>query len=204
MPVRLWAAATAAAALLAVHTASAMATDDAATDPPTPTPVPGLPELPDVAGSVVYVVTVTTTVTTTITTAPITVIAAPVTTTVNNNSTSTSSNSATSAPAQAAPPAAETEQTSRRGRMEINLRGCRPRDASGKRFARIQTQLKLPRDTRLVVRVNGRQVGTLDLGGGGSANTKPVPLRIKVRPDGVLSIWRPSGRVLTTQGCSAR
>jgi hypothetical protein len=200
MPLRPWAAATAAAALLVVHTATAAATDTAGTDPsptptPTPTSVPGLPELPDVAGSVIYVVTVTTTITTTTVTAPITVIAAPVTTTVNN-ATSNTTSSSTSANTQAA-----TE--SKRGRMEINLRGCR-RGADGARFARMQTEVKLPRGTQLVMRVNGRQVGVLDLGPARDATAKPVPLRIKVQPDGRLSIYRPSGRVLATQGCSAR
>jgi hypothetical protein len=61
--------------------------------------------------------------------------------------------------------------------------------------------MRLPRGTRLVVRVNGRQVGVLDLGG--DTKGKPIPLRIKVRRDGMLIIWRPSGRVLNTQGCGA-
>jgi hypothetical protein len=208
MPVRPWAAATAVAALLVAHTATAAATDTVGTDPsPTPTPTPtavppGLPELPDVAGSVIYVVTVTTTITTTTVTAPITVIAAPITTTVNNAaSTTTNTSTSSSTPAAAPAPGAETERN--RGRMEINLRGCR-RGAAGARFARMQTQVRLPRGTQLVVRVNGRQVGVLDLGPGGDATAKPVPLRIRVQRDGVLSIWRPSGRVLTSQGCSAR
>ena len=211
MPVRPWAAATVAAALLVAHTATAAATDTVGTDPsptptPTPTPtavVPGLPELPDVAGSVIYVVTVTTTITTTTTTAPITVVAAPITTTVNN-ATSNTTNSSTSANTQAAtPPAGGAETEHSRGRMEINLRGCRP-SATGDRFARVQTQIRLPRGTQLVMRVNGRQVGVLDLGAGGGATAKSVPLRIKVQRDGMLSIWRPSGRVLATQGCSVR
>jgi hypothetical protein len=199
MLVRPWAAVTAATALLAVHTATAAATDQ--TDPqPTPTPVPGLPDLPDTAGSVIYVVTVTTTVTTTTTTAPITVVAAPITTTVNNNSTTNNSSSNTSAPAAAAP--ADDDETERReGRMEINLRGCR-KTAKGHRFARMQTQVRLPRGMQLVLRVNGRQVGVLDLAPG-DEKSKSIPLRIKVRRDGRLSIWRPSGRVLATQGCSA-
>jgi hypothetical protein len=208
MPVRPWAAATAAAALLAVPTATAAATDTTDIDPlptPTPTPTPDiLPDLPDVAGSVIYVVTVTTTITTTTVTAPITVIAAPITTTVNNNSNSSATtNSSTNASAPTAQPSpSPAPQVERHdGRMEINLRGCR-RTATGHRFARMQTQVRLPRGTQLVVRVNGRQVGTLDLGGAGGS--KAVPLRIKVRPDGMLSIWRPSGRVLSTQGCSAR
>jgi hypothetical protein len=202
MPVRPWAAATAAAALLAVHTATAAATDTVDTDPPptptpAPTPVPGLPELPDTAGSVIYVVTVTTTITTTTTTAPITVVAAPITTTVNNNTANTTNTSSSTSTPAAAP--AEDAETSH-GRMEINLRGCR-RTAKGDRFARMQTQVRLPRGTQLVVRVNGRQVGVLDLGG--DRKGKPIPLRIKVRRDGMLSIWRPSGRVLATQGCGS-
>ncbi|MDA0165643.1 hypothetical protein OM076_35580 [Solirubrobacter ginsenosidimutans] len=206
MPVRPWAVATAAAALMVAHTATASATDPVGTDPtPTPTPTtvpPGLPELPDVAGSVIYVVTVTTTVTTTTVTAPITVVAAPITTTVNNatnNTTNNSTSSTTQAPAPA--PGAQTER--KRGRMEINLRGCQS-GAAGDRFARMQTQVRLPRGTQLIVRVNGRQVGVLDLGAGSDATAKPVPLRIRVQRNGMLSIWRPSGRVLTSQGCSAR
>jgi hypothetical protein len=205
MPVRTWAAATAAAALLAAHTATAAATDNVETDPPptpTPTPVPGLPELPDVAGSVIYVVTVTTTITTTTVTAPITVVAAPITTTVNNTDNTT--NNSTSTSTQAAPGAEGAEATRSRGRMEVNLRGCRRRGAAGARFGRMQTQMRLPRGTQLVVRVNGRQVGVLDLDAGRDATAKPIPLRITVRRDGMLSIWRPSGRLLATQGCSAR
>jgi hypothetical protein len=205
MPVRPWAAATAAAALLVAHTATAAATDTVGTDPsptPTPTPVTGLPDLPDVAGSVIYVVTVTTTITTTTSTAPITVVAAPITTTVNNN-TSNTTNSSTSSNTQAAVPAEGAETERRSARMEINLRGC-SRTATGARFARMQTQVRLPRGTQLVMRVNGRQVGVLDLGPSSDPKAKPVPLRIKVQRDGMLSIWRPSGRVLATQGCSAQ
>jgi hypothetical protein len=208
MPVRPWAAATAAAALLVAHTATAAATDTVGTDPsPTPTPtatpvVPGLPDLPDVAGSVIYVVTVTTTITTTTVTAPITVIAAPVTTTVNN-ATSNTTNNSTSSNTQAAIPAPSDATERSRGRMEINLRGCRS-GAAADRFARVQTQVRLPRGTQLVVRVNGRQAGVVNLSPGRTATAKPVPLRIRVQRDGTLSISRPSGRVLTTQGCSVR
>jgi hypothetical protein len=205
MPVRPWAAATAAAALLAVHTATAAANDTDPPPTPTPTPTatpPGLPELPDVAGSVIYVVTVTTTVTTTTVTAPITVVAAPITTTVNNTANTT--NSSTSATSnQAAAPADGAEET-RRATMRINLRGCRRRGAKRARFAPMRAHVRLPRGTRLVVRVNGRQVGELDLDAGRDATAKPIPLRIAVRRDGMLSIHRPSGRVLATQGCSAR
>jgi hypothetical protein len=88
--------------------------------------------------------------------------------------------------------------------MEINLRGCRRTRAARARVTRSQTTLRLPRGTRLVLRVNGRQVGVLNLDGGRDATAKPLPLRINLRRDGTLAVWRPSGRVLATQGCSAR
>ncbi|RKQ86837.1 hypothetical protein C8N24_4852 [Solirubrobacter pauli] len=217
MPARPWAVATAAAALLAAQAVPAGA--DSAEPVPTPTPeptptptptaaptatpiVPGLPEVPDLGGTVIYVVTVTTTITTTTTTAPITVIAAPVTTTTTttNNSNSSSTTSATTQSPQSAANVAASDRNGR-GSLEINLRGCARKRA---RLDGSRTQLRLPRGTSLVLRVNGRRVGVLDLDGDRGANAKPLPLRITLRADGVLTVQRPSGRVLRIQGCSAR
>jgi hypothetical protein len=220
MPARLWAVATAATALIAAQAVPAGADPDApdptptptptvtptptptATPTATPTPIPGFPDLPDFANSVIYVVTVTTTVWTTTTTAPITVVAAPITTTTttNNNTNSTSTSNAST---QSSTAAANVDATKRNGRsnLEINLQGCKRKRV---RLAGSQTQLRLPNGTSLVLRVNGRRVGVIDLDGDRAANAKPLPLRIKLRPDGQLTVRRPSGKVLQIQGCSAR
>ena len=60
----------------------------------------------------------------------------------------------------------------------------RRKGAAGAHFERMQTQMRVPRGTQLVVRVNGRQVGVLDLDAGRDAKAKPIPLRIKVRATG--------------------
>jgi hypothetical protein len=219
MPARLWAVATAAAALIAAQAVPAGADPDtpdptptptptvtptptpSPTASPTPTPIPGFPDLPDFANSVIYVVTVTTTVTTTTTTAPITVVAAPITTTTttNNNTNSTSTSNAST---QSSTAAANVDATKGKpANLEINLRGCKRKKV---RLVGSKTQLRLPRGTSLVLRVNGRRVGVLDLNGDRDPKAKPLPLRIQLRADGRLSVYRPSGKVLQIQGCSAR
>jgi hypothetical protein len=146
-------------------------------------------------------------VTTTTTTAPITVVAAPITTNVNtSNTTNNSSSTSTSGVAPvAAAPAATVRRTAstRRGRLELDLVGCGRRPVRSGRVTRTQTRLRLPLGTTLVVRVNGHRVGTLDLDGGRGAKARPLPLRVRLRPDGTLAVYRPSGRVLATQACIA-
>jgi hypothetical protein len=94
----------------------------------------------------------------------------------------------------------------------VDLKGCTgpARRAKGAKRAtrpravvRRKAQVRLPPQTTLVVRVNGKRVGTLQLDGGRGANPKPLPLRLQLRADGTLTVRRPSGRVLLTQGCSA-
>jgi hypothetical protein len=176
---------------------------------PTPVPtvvpvtpvLPGIPATPTDGAWNVYVVTITTTVTTTTVTAPITVIAAPVTTTTtSNNSNTTNTNSSSSTTAAGAPatkPATSVTATGKRAELNINLQGCTAKGTPG----RSRAQLRLPRGTTLVVRVNGHRVGTLELD---SAKRRTLPLRLRLRQDGTLTVRRPSGRVLAIQGCSAR
>jgi cytoskeletal protein RodZ len=166
----------------------------AAPDPtptPTPTPDPAAPPEPDPSApapdSVTYVTTITTTTTTV--NAPIIVVAAPITTTLNtSNSTSTSGPDATNGKLA-------------RERVVMNLKGCgqpgrqtpaRPPDRV--RYAHV----RLARDATLVVRVNGKQVATLRL----PTNAQHRALRLRLAPNGMLSIQRPSGRVLAVQGCT--
>jgi hypothetical protein len=213
-----WAVATAAVAVLAAPAARALADapDPSATPVPTvaptetPTPVPtvppvatGLPGLPDPPTDGawnVYVVTITTTVTTTTVTAPITVIAAPVTTTTTttNNSSTNSSNSASTNTVDggpSTPPAPGALTDGKRATLNIDLRGCtRVR-------VRARSSVRLPRGATLIVRVNGHRVGTLELD---SSTAKTLPLRITLGHNGMLTVRRPSGRVLTTQACTAR
>jgi hypothetical protein len=195
------------------------------TPTPTPTspgidPVTGLPIPPGevVNGNIVYVITVTTTTTTV--SAPITVVAAPITTTTNStsaaNTTASTTNSSTNAGGGTPTATVQTGQSGKRGRLTVDLKGCavparRTKSAKGmstkpatrRRSADRSAQVRLPRETTLVVRVNGKRVGTLQLDGGRSANAKPLPLRLRLREDGTLTVRRPSGRVLVTQGCSA-
>jgi hypothetical protein len=214
-----WAVATAAVALLAAPGARAVADspDPSATPVPTvtpaPTPVPtvppvatGLPGLPDPPTDGawnVYVVTITTTITTTTTTAPITVIAAPVTTTTTtttNNSSTNSSNSVASNTANGGTstvPATGVRTQGKRATLNIDLRGCTRVRGRARSWAR----LRLARGTTLVVRVNGHRVGTLELD---SSKAQTLPLRITLGRNGKLTVRRPSGRVLATQGCTAR
>ena len=48
------------------------------------------------------------------------------------------------------------------------------------------------------------RVGVIDLSDSRATNAKALPLRVTLRDDGVLTVQRPSGRVLRIQGCSAR
>jgi hypothetical protein len=155
----------------------------------TPTPEPTTPG-PPATGSVVYVTTVTTTTTTV--NAPIIVVAAPITTTLNTTTTGTNS---------AGDPTAGSERGGTRERLVMNLTGCGRTDRrsppvephNGVRYAHV----RLARDAILVVRVNHRRVATLRL----PSTARRRTLRLRLGRNGMLSIHRPSGRVLSVQGC---
>ena len=169
----------------------------AATDPtPTPTPTPdpaapttdpAAPPEPDPSApapdSVTYVTTITTT--TTIINAPITVVAAPITT---NLTTSTSTGAPDGSNGKLA-----------RERVVMNLKGCGQagRQTSTRRRVR-HAHVRLAPDATLIVRVNGNRVATLRL----PTDAQDRGLRLRLAPNGMLSIQRPSGRILAVQGCT--
>jgi hypothetical protein len=201
-----WAAVPVLAGVLTGNIASAAANEPAppptpapaAAPDPTPTPTPGsdpaattdpaaTPE-PDPSApapdSVTYVTTVTTTTTTV--NAPIIVVAAPITTNLNTTTTG-------------APDAAGGRQA--RERVVMNLTGCGQPDRQTPATPRNRVRsahVRLARNATLVVRVNGRQVATLRL----PTSARHRALRLRLTPDGMLSIQRPSGRVLAVQGCT--
>jgi hypothetical protein len=218
-----WAAAPLLVGALASNAAAAAAQAPAPAPTPTPTPAPTAavdpapapaadpapapdsvltPAVPDVVtgGTVVYVTTVTTT--TTILNAPLTVIAAPVTTTLNttnSTSNSTSSNSSRSDTTGAA----NRDAAPARPRLVMNLTGC-GRPAGGSRPAQARrarrAHVRLAAEATLVVRVNGERVTAIRLPAG--ARHPRVSLRLRLAPSGMLTIRRPSGRVLAVQGCT--
>ena len=188
-----WAAIPVIAGVLTTHAAPAAANDPAPPPTPAPTPAPvatdptpepATPDTPDpepASNAPMYVTTITTTTTTI--NAPIIVVAAPITTTLN---TSTSTPNATSGKPL-------------RERVMIDLTGCgrpatpaEPGDTDG------TARVRLARDATLVVRVNRKPVATLRL----PSNARHRALRLRLAPDGRLSIRRPSGRVLAVQGCT--
>jgi hypothetical protein len=125
----------------------------------------------------------TVTTTTTIVNAPITVVAAPITTTIN-----TTPNTGAGA----------------LGQLVLNLKGCGrsagwPPTAQRDRVRR--ANVRLARNASLVVRVNGRHVTTLRLPAA-VRHTRGVALRLRLSPSGMLTIRRPSGRILAVQGCT--
>jgi hypothetical protein len=130
-------------------------------------------------GNVVYVITVTTT--TTAVNAPITWVAAPIT----SNTTNTSpANGDAPAPAGLSGPARN---------LELDLNGC------GRSAARTQlARVRVPAGSRIVVRVNRRSVGTLELTG---ASRRGIPLRVRLGALGRLTVNRPSGRILSVDAC---
>jgi hypothetical protein len=147
------------------------------------------------------------TTTTTTVAAPITVVAAPITTSNTTNMAPAGAGALTGAGAGAAAGALNPAPSSRPGLLVVNLRGCaapaRAAKDTTRRPATGRAQVRLPRDTTLVVRVNGRRVSTLQLDGGRGPAAKPLPLRLTLRRDGTLTVRRPSGQVLLTQGCAA-
>ena len=68
----------------------------------------------------------------------------------------------------------------------------------------IQTaRLRVPSDAQLVVRVNGKRVGNLQLDPGAS-KTRGIPLRVELAANGKLSVYRPAGRILRVQACTPK
>jgi hypothetical protein len=139
---------------------------------PTPEPTPD----PPATGTVVYLTTVTTTTTTTNVNAPITVVAAPITTTLNNKT---------------APAARE--------RFVMYLTGCGRPGQSAQDRVRYQ-RVRLGSNATLVVKVNGKPVATLQVPA--NARRRGQMLRLRLAPNGRLTIRRPSGRILAVQGCT--
>ena len=202
MSPRRWVVVPVIAGALTAHVAVASADDPVPTPTPTPTPAatptadPTTPPAMPITGSVIV-----TTVTTTITTvnAPIIVIAAPITTTINTttSSTNTSSNVETTGVGGTAGRAGD--------RLVLNLTGCGRKAPAAARGNVRHAQLRLRRDARLDVRVNGRHVTGLRL----PSTTTPsgrrrqgVALRLRLQRNGLLTIRRPSGRILAVQGCT--
>jgi hypothetical protein len=156
------------------------------TPTPTPTPTPALPfptPEPTASGTTIYVVTVTTT--TTAINAPITWVAAPVTTNVSNRTS----------------PAGSLEQSGsgKRAKLEVDLSGCGVHAPKSKNKSAQRAQLRLPKSGTLLLRVNGKRVGSLRL----PSTSRGVPLRIMLSKDGMLTVRRPSGSVLHVQACTA-
>jgi hypothetical protein len=210
MPALRWAAAAAVAGILAgdVAVAAADAPPDASPTPtpaasPTPaptasptaspTPAPETPVLPFPvpppvpSGTTIYVMTVTTT--TTSINAPITWVAAPITTSVSNTSASPGT------------PAGSLDRTGagKDAKLEVDLAGCGASSPAAAHKTPQRAQLRLPQSGTLLLRVNGRRVGSLQLPSG----ARGVPLRIELGKDGMLSVRRPSGSVLHVRACTA-
>jgi hypothetical protein len=187
---RRWAALPVIVGVLTGNVALAAADVSPATPVPTPSPTPEPPTAPTTSetGPGGYVTTVTTT--TTIVNAPITVIAAPVTTTINR--------------IRNGPGGAGWTPVGARERFVINLTGCGeggPRSLPGRARVR-RANVRLGRNASLVVRVNGRRVTALRLPAGQRRRGRGVALRLRLAPNGTLTIRRPSGRVMAVQGCA--
>jgi hypothetical protein len=138
-----------------------------------PTPTPPAPG----TGTVTYNTTVTTT--TTEVNAPITLVAAPITPTSD--------------------PGGAPE------RLVMYLTGCggSGHRSQAARHERVRdARLRLDRNAILVVRVNGRRVATLRLPSTGHQRARGNALRVRLAPNGMLTIRRPSGRVLAVRGCT--
>ena len=176
--------------VLTGNVALAAADVSPATPAPTPSPAPDptTDPAPPETGPANYVTTVTTT--TTIVNAPITVVAAPITTTIN---------AIRNLPGGWSPVAA-------RERLVIDLRGCGGapgRSAAPRRTVVRRAKVRLARDASLVVRVNGRRVTALRLPADTSRHRRRgVALRLRLAKNGMLTIRRPSGRILAVQGCT--
>jgi hypothetical protein len=176
--------------VLTGNVALAAADVSPATPAPTPSPAPDETTTPAPAetGPANYVTTVTTT--TTVINAPITVVAAPITTTTINNT--------RNLPGGAWSPVATRE------RFVIDLRGCgsRGRSTVSRRTLVRRANVRLGRNASLLVRVNGRRVTALRLPPTSKHRRRGVALRLRLARNGMLTIRRPSGRILAVQGCS--
>ena len=151
---------------------------------PTPEPTDPAPAAETPLGNY-YVTTVTTT--TTIINAPITVITAPISTTMDT--------------VRNLPGALDRGGIAARERFVINLSGCGRQGRPALRRAR-RANIRLARNASLVVRVNGKRVTALRLPDGSRRHRRGVALRVRLAPNGMLTIRRPSGRILSVQGCS--
>lgn len=189
---RRWAALPVIVGVLTGNVALAAADVSPATPAPTPSPTPEpttAPVPPDTALGNYYVTTVTTT--TTIINAPITVVTAPISTTVNTlpNLPGALGRGGIGNPIGA------------RERFVINLSGCgrqaRPTPGRARR-----ANIRLGRNASLVVRVNGKRVTALRLPAGSQRHRRGTALRLRLAANGMLTIRRPSGRILSVQGCT--
>jgi hypothetical protein len=162
-----------------------------------------------VAGTVIYIITVTTTTTTTAINAPITWIAAPITTNVSNanattDTTANNVNSSTAGTTAGTP--ASNGANAAGGQTELSLSGCgrRAKARSARGNAVIQTaRIRVPSDAQLAVRVNGKSVGNLRLDPG-ARKARGIPLRVELAASGMLTVYRPSGRILRVQACTPK
>lgn len=156
----------------------------APTESASPTPAPEKPVLPlptPIPSGTTINVTITTT--TTAVNAPITWVAAPI---------STSVSSITSNPVARTPGAGL-------NRLEVDLTGCAVSSPAAGHRTLQRAKLRLPQSGTLLLRVNGRRVGSLQLPSG----SRGVPLQIELGKDGMLNVRRPSGSVLNVRACTA-
>jgi hypothetical protein len=171
-----------------------------ATATPTPTPAPELPiptPTPLPSGTTIYVITVTTT--TTAINAPITWVAAPITTTVSNTSSTNGTTSNTVAGSTQPPASLSQTGTGKSAKLEVNLNGCGGSKAKPKTTTKkTSAQLRLPKSGTLLLRVNGKRIGSIQL----PSSERGIPLRIVLQPNGMLSVRRPSGSVLSILACT--
>jgi hypothetical protein len=87
----------------------------------------------------------------------------------------------------------------------MNLTGCGGPGGGSPTAQRDRVRranVRLAQNASLVVRVNGRHVTTLRLPSGARRRARGVALRLRLAPSGMLTIRRPSGRVLAIQGCT--
>jgi hypothetical protein len=181
------------AAVLTANVGPAVADEPATAPTPTPVAAPPAPDstpatdpaespTPPEDGQINYVTTVTTT--TTNVNAPIIVVAAPITTT--NNTTAAGGTGALE-------------------RFALSMTGCGragSQSAVAQRDRVRYAHVRLAQNATLMVRVNGRRVATLRLPPTADRRPRGVALRLRLAPDGMLTIHRPSGQVLAVQGCT--
>jgi hypothetical protein len=68
----------------------------------------------------------------------------------------------------------------------------------------VQTaRIRVPSDAQLAVRVNGKNVGNLQLDPG-VRKARGIPLRVELKANGMLNVYRPSGRILRVQACTPK